>query len=93
VRNLLEYAALKLMCSAIGVTSIEKKRDQVFMKFAKEARVDPEALANFVAGQRGAQFTPDGTLKFQLTANVADQVLGRMKNVLLELAPETVKLR
>ncbi|HET7442990.1 MAG TPA: transcription-repair coupling factor [Terriglobales bacterium] len=86
VRNLLEYATLKLLCVAVGVTSIERKRDLVTVKFRQNATVDPERLARFVSSQRGNQFTPDGLLKFSLKVTAADQVLQQLKNLLEELA-------
>ena len=86
VRNLLEYATLKLLCTAVGVTNIERKRDLVTVKFRQDATVDPERLAHFVSTQKGAQFTPDGLLKFSLKATAADQVLQQLKNLLEQLA-------
>src|ERR1700756_2554909 len=86
VRNLLEYAALKLLSVAVGVTSIERKRDQASLKFRQNALVDPERLARFVSAQRASQFTPDGVLRFSLKATSADQVLRQLRIVLEELA-------
>src|SRR5271165_3134556 len=63
VRNLLDYASLKLLCMKVGVNAIERKRDFVTLKFQQNAAVDPEQLARFVSSQRGAQFTPDGMLR------------------------------
>jgi len=85
VRNLLEYAELKLLAIRVGVNAVERKRDQVNIKFRQNATVDPERLARFVAGQRGAQFTPDGTLKFTQRVNVAEEVLNHIKQVLEDL--------
>jgi transcription-repair coupling factor (superfamily II helicase) len=86
VRNLLEYATLKLLSSAVGVINIERKRDQVSLKFRPNAAVDPERLARFVSAQPGAQFTPDGVLRFSLKATSADQVLQQLRSLLEELA-------
>ena len=86
VRNLLEYAALKLRCVAVGVTNIERKRDLITVKFRQDAKVDPEQLARFVSTQRGAQFAPDGTLKFAMKAMPAEEVLSQLENLLEELA-------
>jgi transcription-repair coupling factor (superfamily II helicase) len=86
VRNLLEYAALKLLCVRVGATTIERKRDLVSIKFRQNATVDPERLARFVSAQRGAQFTPDGVLKFTLKAAAAEEVLRQLGNLLQELA-------
>jgi transcription-repair coupling factor (superfamily II helicase) len=85
VRNLLEYASLKLLCIKVGVNAIERKRDQVILKFQQNAQVDPEQLARFVNAQRGAQFTPDGQLKFILKATAAEEVLRSLRTILEQL--------
>src|ERR1019366_1525451 len=86
VRNLLDYASLKLLCIRVGVNAIERKRDFVTFKFRQNAAVDPEQLARFVSAQRGAQFTPDGMLKFALKATAAEEVLRALRTVLEQLA-------
>jgi transcription-repair coupling factor (superfamily II helicase) len=88
VRNLLDYASLKLLCMRVGVNAIERKRDFVTFKFRQNASVDPEHLARFVSSQKGAQFTPDGMLKFVLKATAAEDVLRAMRTVLEQLAAE-----
>jgi transcription-repair coupling factor (superfamily II helicase) len=86
VRNLLDYASLKLLCIRVGVNSIERKRDSVAFKFRQNAAVDPEQLARFVSMQRGAQFTPDGTLKFVLKPTAAAEVLRALRTIFEQLA-------
>jgi transcription-repair coupling factor (superfamily II helicase) len=86
VRNLLDYASLKLLCMKVGVNAIERKRDSVTLKFQPNATVDPEQLAHFVSGKRGAQFTPDGMLKFVLKAAAADEVLRALRDTLEQLS-------
>ena len=88
VRNLLEYARLKLACQRLGVAAIDRRRDQVTMRFTTETAVDPEKLARFVAAGPGAQFSPAGVLKFSLHAAQADEALERLKRLLEELAGE-----
>jgi transcription-repair coupling factor (superfamily II helicase) len=88
VRNLLEYATLKLLAVRVGATGIERKRDLVTIKFRQNAVIDPGKLAQFVSSQRGAQFSPDGMLKFSLNASVAQEVLRRLRSVLEQLAGE-----
>ncbi len=85
VRNLLDYALLKLLCLRVGVTGIERKRELVSVRFRENASVDPERLARFVSLQRGAQFTPDGVLNFSLKVNGAQEVLRHLRNLLEEL--------
>ncbi len=86
VRNLLDYAALKLLAVRVGATGIERKRDLVNIKFRQNAVIDPGRLASFVSSQRGAQFTPEGVLKFPLKASGAEEVLNHLRDLLEELA-------
>jgi transcription-repair coupling factor (superfamily II helicase) len=88
VRNLLEYATLKLLAVHVGATGIERKRDVVTIKFRQNAVIDPAKLAQFVSSQRGTQFSPDGMLKFSLNASAAQEVLRRLRSVLEQLAGE-----
>jgi len=88
VRNLLEYASLKLQAMRVGATAIERKRELVSIKFRQNAAIDPGKLARFVASQRGAQFTPDGTLKFSIRPNSAEGILQTLHDLLDELAAQ-----
>jgi len=88
VRNLLEYASLKLLAVRVGVVAIDRKRDLMTIKFRENAGIDPGKLAQFVSSQRGAQFTPDGTLRFSLKATAAAEVLSSLRKLLEELAAE-----
>jgi transcription-repair coupling factor (superfamily II helicase) len=85
VQHLLDYATLRLLSSRVGVAAIDRKRDQVSIKFKQNAAVDPERLARFVSSQRGAQFTPDGVLRFNLKTTKADEVLTFLQTLLGEL--------
>jgi len=85
VRNLLDYALLKLFCMRGGVTAIERKRDLVSIKFRPDAAVDAEKLARFVSSQRGAQFSPDGTLKFTMKPTSAEEILRHLRGLLEDL--------
>ncbi len=86
VRNLLDYASLKLLAVQVGANTIERKRDLVTIKFQKDAVIDPEKLARFVSTHRGAQFTPDGTLKFSLKVQQPAEVLEHLQRLLEDLA-------
>jgi transcription-repair coupling factor (superfamily II helicase) len=70
----------------VGVNAIERKRESLTLKFQQNAAVDPEQLARFVSAQRGAQFTPDGMLKFVLKATAAEEVLRTLRTILEQLA-------
>jgi len=86
VRHLLHYAALKLQAVRVGATAIDRKRDLVSIKFRPNAQIDAGKLARFVASQRGAQFAPDGTLKFSLKVTHPEGVLTLLQDLLQELA-------
>ncbi len=88
VRNLLEYAGLRLLSQRIGVAQIERRREAVSIRFTETATVDPERLAHFVAGETGAQFTPAGVLKFALKEKQPEKVLVKLKSLLEQLAGE-----
>src|SRR5271167_838418 len=85
VRNLLDYAALKLQALRVGANAIERKREFVSVKFSANAAIDPGKLARFVASQRGTQFTPDGTLKFSIKIDSAEGILQTLRDLLEEL--------
>ena len=88
VRNLLDYAALKLLSQRVGVAQVERRRDAVSIRFTEKATVDPERLARFVQSEPGAQFTPQGVLKFSLKDKQPDVILTRLKALLEQLAGE-----
>jgi transcription-repair coupling factor (superfamily II helicase) len=93
VRNLLDYAELKLFAVRVGVNSIERKRDQVSIRFRQTAAVDAERLARFVASQSGARFAPEGTLKFTQKATAAHEVLAYLKELLVDLSAQPADMR
>jgi transcription-repair coupling factor (superfamily II helicase) len=58
----------------------------------ENASVDPEHLMRLVArnAKRGAQFTPQGMLKFPLAATRPDEILLEIHELLEKLAPTPV---
>jgi transcription-repair coupling factor (superfamily II helicase) len=93
VGHLLEAARLRIECERIGVAQIDRKRDQIHVKFTESAAVDPGRLMKLVAknAKRGAQFTPQGVLKFPLAAVKAEEVLVEVRRLLGELAESSVQ--
>lgn len=92
VRSLAEYAALRLVARRMGVAAIDRKREHVAIRFLQNAKVDPQKLARFVASNGGAQFTPNGMLKYQLRDTAPDQVLARLREILEQLASEQMQV-
>ena len=85
VQQLMRYAALRLQAVNAGVTAIERKRDLVSVKFRQDAPVDPVKLAGFVSSHRGAQFFPDGSLKFLAKGLGARELLEQLQSLLENL--------
>jgi transcription-repair coupling factor (superfamily II helicase) len=86
---LLEAAMVRLECERLGVAQIDRKRGELQIRFTENAAIDPRHLMKLVARnvKRGAQFTPQGLLKYPLSAARPDEVLLEIREVLDELAP------
>jgi transcription-repair coupling factor (superfamily II helicase) len=94
---LLEAASLRLECARIGVAQIDRKRAELQIRFTQEAAadnaaIDPQRLMRLVArnAKRGAQFTPQGLLKFPLKASRSDEILLEIRDLLSQLEREPV---
>ena len=92
VLHLLEAAQLRLECERLGVSQVDRKRDQLHLRFTEKANVDPGRLMHLVAknAKRGAQFTPQGVLRFPLAASQPVAVMAEIRNLLGELELEEV---
>ncbi len=88
VRHLLDAALLRIECERIGVAQIDRKRDQLHIRFTESAGVDPGRLMKLVAknAKRGAQFTPQGVLRYPLAGSKPDDVLTEIRALLDQLA-------
>jgi len=86
---LLEAASLRLECERMGIAQIDRRRAELQVRFAENASVDPQNLMRLVArnAKRGAQFTPQGVLKFPLTSARPDEVLLEIRELVANLAP------
>ena len=89
---LLEAAMLRLECERLGIAQIDRKRGELQIRFMENATVDPQHLMRLVArnAKRGAQFTPQGLLKYPLTSARSDEVLLEIRELLDNLAPAPV---
>ncbi|HEY2467144.1 MAG TPA: transcription-repair coupling factor [Terracidiphilus sp.] len=89
---LLEAAALRLECGRMGIAQIDRKRAELQIRFMEKAAIDPQHLMRLVArnAKRGAQFTPQGLLKFPMVATRPDDVLLEIRDLLSKLAPDAV---
>jgi transcription-repair coupling factor (superfamily II helicase) len=91
---LLEAAMLRLECERMGIAQVDRKRGELQIRFMENAVVDPQTLMRLVAknAKRGAQFTPQGLLKYPLAAARPDEVLLEIHEVLAKLTPAPVNV-
>jgi transcription-repair coupling factor (superfamily II helicase) len=89
---LLEAASLRLECERIGIAQIDRKRSELQIRFTENAAIDPQHLMRLVAknAKRGAQFTPQGVLKFPLVATKSDEIILEIRDLITTLAPTPV---
>lgn len=94
VRHLLDAAELRLYCERLGIAQADRKRDQIHLKFSEKTTVEPSVAMKLVTknAKRGAQLTPQGVLRFPLSATDPDSILLELQALLDELsAPMAVK--
>ena len=89
---LLEAALIRLECELIGIAQVDRRRAELHIRFREDADIDPQCLMQLVErnAKRGAQFTPQGLLKYPLAAARSDEVLLEIHELLAELAPALV---
>ena len=84
VLNLLDYALLKSAAEKLLIQSVERKADELWVRFHPQAPVDPERVTRFVRRHRESSLRPDGILRFRLVAKDGD-FFKRIQNALQEL--------
>jgi len=87
VSNLLDYASLKACAEQLLVQTVERKADEIWMKFHEQTPVDPLRLTQFVRRRREASFRPDRVLRFRVRDREGN-LLAQIQNVLQELHPQ-----
>ena len=90
VQHLLDAAELRVACQRMGILQLDRKRDLVHIRFAEKAGIDPGVLMKLVSknAKRGAQFTPQGVLKFPLTVRDPEGMMAEIRILLDELAAQ-----
>ena len=105
VGNLLAAADVRLQCERICVAQLDRKRIQMeenkqkvfremlMLRFDPKAKIDPGMLMKLVSRntKRGAQFTPQGVLRWPLSSSNSADVIAETKSLLeqLDLSPAT----
>jgi transcription-repair coupling factor (superfamily II helicase) len=85
VRNLLEYARLRILGRARGVTMIERTVHGIDIRFHQSARIDPERIVELVGSGDRVSFAPPATLRMKVPSSRAD-LFDNIAEVLRELA-------
>ncbi len=84
VGNLLDYALLKGLAERVLISSIERRANEVAIKFHPETPLAPENLVKFIRSQKeGLRLDPSGTLWMRLDRR--GRVAESVRNVLLPL--------
>ena len=84
VGNLLDYALLKGLAERLLISSIERRANEVAIKFHPETPLSPENLVKFIRSQKeGLRLDPSGTLWMRLDRR--GRVAESVRNVLLPL--------
>ncbi len=86
VENLLDYAVLKAFAEKLLVASIDRRGDQIGIKFYDDTPVGPERVVKMVRKRRDVRIDPSGVL--WVGAKGKGGALEAVRNVLLQLQAE-----
>jgi len=84
VENLLDYAVLKGMAEKLLVASVDRRADQLAVKFYEDTPLGPERLVKLIRKRRGTRLDPTGVLWLDWKGE-AGGPMGALRNVLLQL--------
>jgi transcription-repair coupling factor (superfamily II helicase) len=84
VENLLEYAVLKAMAEKMLVATIDRRQDQIAIKFYDDTPLGPDRLVKLVRKRRGMRLDPTGVLWFDWKGD-AGGPMAAARNVLQQL--------
>jgi transcription-repair coupling factor (superfamily II helicase) len=84
VANLLDYALLKAQAEKLLVASVDRRGDQVAIKFYDDTPLGPERLVKLIRKRRGMRLDPTGVLWLDWKGD-KNGPMGAVRNVLLQL--------
>jgi transcription-repair coupling factor (superfamily II helicase) len=88
VKQLLNYAVVKSRAEQLLIQSVERKGNELRMRFHEQTPVNTDKLMQMVSAKRGFALQPDGILRVQAQDGGQD-VLKHIENILLELQPQS----
>jgi transcription-repair coupling factor (superfamily II helicase) len=84
VENLLDYAVLKALAEKMLVATIDRRQDQIAIKFYDDTPLGPDRLVKLVRKRRGMRLDPTGILWFDWKGD-AGGPMAAARNVLQQL--------
>jgi transcription-repair coupling factor (superfamily II helicase) len=75
---------LKSAAEQLLVQSVERKAEDIWMRFHEQTPLEPRKITSFVRRRREASLRPDGVLRFRLR-DAEENTLQEVQNVLQEL--------
>jgi len=84
VANLLDYAMLKAQAETLLVASIDRRGDQIAIKFYDDTPLGPERLVKLIRKRRDMRLDPSGVLWVGWKGDKGG-AMGAVRNVLLQL--------
>ena len=84
VENLLGYAVLKALAEKMLVATIDRRQDQIAIKFYDDTPLGPERLVKLVRKRRGMRLDPTGVLWFDWKGDAGGPLVAA-RNVLQQL--------
>ena len=84
VENLLDYAVLKALAEKMLVATIDRRQEQIAIKFYDDTPLGPERLVKLVRKRRGMRLDPTGVLWFDWKGD-AGGPMAAARNVLQQL--------
>ena len=84
VANLLDYAMLKALAERLLVASIDRRGDQIAVKFHDDTPIGPAALVELIRKRRDLRLDPAGVVWLKWKGSDGG-AMGAVRNVLLQL--------
>jgi transcription-repair coupling factor (superfamily II helicase) len=84
VENLLDYAVLKALAEKLLVATVDRRGDQVAIKFYDDTPLGPERLVKLIRKRKGMRLDPTGVLWLDWKGEQGGP-MGATRNVLLQL--------
>jgi transcription-repair coupling factor (superfamily II helicase) len=84
IDNLLDYAVLKSLCERLQISSVDRRANEVIIKFHPTTSVRPERLVRLVRKEKGTKLDPKGVLTVTLERSNRS-IAEAIRNVLLPL--------